>query len=61
MRRDSILTGASGTFLLVSGIWQMTSNPGAWLPAAFMFVGALIMLMVSMWDLSSEQTSFECL
>ncbi len=51
MRRDSILTGFSGVFLLVSGIWQLASNPGAWLPAVFMFVGALIMLIVSMWDM----------
>ena len=57
MRRDGILTGASGAFLLVSGIWQMASNPGAWLPAAFMFVGALIMLMVSMWDLLAYKRS----
>jgi len=51
MRRDSILTGFSGVFLLVSGIWQLASNPGAWLPGVFMFVGALIMLIVSMWDM----------
>jgi zinc-ribbon domain len=51
MRRDGILTGFSGVFLLVSGIWQLASNPGAWLPAAFMFLGALIMLMASMWDM----------
>ena len=37
MRRDGILTGLSGVFLLISGIWQLASNPGTWLPAAFMF------------------------
>ena len=51
MRRDGILTGLSSVFLLISGIWQLASNPGAWLAAAFMFVGALIMLMASMWDM----------
>lgn len=51
MRRDGILTGLSGVFLLISGIWQLSSNPGAWLPAAFMFLGALIMLIASMWDM----------
>ncbi len=51
MRRDGILTGFSGVFLLVSGIWQLASNPAAWLPAVFMFVGAFIMLIVSMWDM----------
>src|SRR5882672_3687867 len=51
MRRDGILTGLSGLFLLISGIWQLASNPGAWLPAAFMFLGALIMLIASTWDM----------
>jgi hypothetical protein len=51
MRRDGILTGLSGAFLLISGFWQLASNPGTWLPAAFMFLGALIMLMASMWDM----------
>src|SRR5713226_2679991 len=44
MRRDGILTGFSGVFLLVSGIWQLVSNPAAWLPAVFM-------LVVSTWDM----------
>lgn len=37
--------------LLISGIWQLSSNPGAWLPAAFMFLGALIILIASTWDM----------
>jgi len=57
MRRDGILTGFSGVFLLVSGIWQLLSNPSAWLPAVFMFVGALIMLIVSMWDMLAYKRS----
>ena len=57
MRRDGILTGFSGVFLLVSGIWQLLSNPSAWLPAVFMFVGALIMLMLSMWDMLAYKRS----
>ncbi len=57
MRRDGILTGLSGLFLLISGIWQVASSPGAWLPAAFMFVGALIMLMVSTWDMLAYKRS----
>jgi hypothetical protein len=36
MLRDGILTGLSGVFLLISGIWQLTSNPGTRLSAAFM-------------------------
>src|SRR2546427_615277 len=28
MRRDCMLTGFSGVFLLISGIWRLVSNPG---------------------------------
>ena len=49
LRRDSILSGLSGLFLLLSGIWQVT-HAGGW-PAVFMLVGALIFFVVSTWDL----------
>src|SRR5712664_1613461 len=51
LRRDGIMTGLSGLFLLISGIWQVASNAGASLPAVFMFAGALIMFMMSLWDI----------
>jgi hypothetical protein len=49
LRRDSILTGLSGLFLLLSGIWQGMHAAG-W-PTVFMLVGALIFFVVSTWDL----------
>jgi hypothetical protein len=49
LRRDSILSGLSGLFLFLSGIWQVT-HAGGW-PAVFMLVGALIFFVVSTWDL----------
>ena len=49
LRRDSILTGLSGLFLLVSGVWQGT-HAGGW-PTVFMLLGALIFFLVSAWDM----------
>jgi hypothetical protein len=51
LRRDGVMTGLSGIFLLLSGVWSMASNPAAWLPAVLMFVGALILLLASGWDM----------
>ena len=58
LRRDGVMTGLTGLFLLISGIWQLSSNAGALLPAIFMFVGALIMFMMSLWDLLAYRRSF---
>jgi len=58
LRRDSLMTGLTGVFLLISGIWQISSNAGASLSAVFMFVGALIMFMMSLWDLLAYRRSF---
>jgi len=55
LRRDSILTGLSGLFLLLSGIWQWT-HAGGW-PTVFMLVGALILFLVSTWDLLAYKRS----
>jgi hypothetical protein len=55
LRRDSVLTGLSGLFLLLSGIWQVT-HAGGW-PAAFMLLGALILFLVSTWDLLAYKRS----
>ena len=55
LRRDSMLTGLSGLFLLLSGIWQWT-HAGGW-PTAFMLVGALILFLVSTWDLLAYKRS----
>ena len=49
LRRDGILTGLSGLFLLLSGIWQWTHAAG-W-PTVFMLLAALIFFLVSSWDL----------
>jgi hypothetical protein len=49
VRRDSILTGLSGLFLLLSGIWQGTHG-GGW-PAVFMLVGALLFFVISAWEM----------
>jgi hypothetical protein len=49
LRRDSILTGLSGLFLLLSGIWQ-GMHAGGW-PTLFMLLGALVFFVVSTWDL----------
>ena len=57
MRRDGVLTGVSGLFLLLSGIWQLVSNPGAWLPAVLMMVGSLILFLASGWDLLAYKRS----
>ena len=56
LRRDGIMTGLSGVFLLLSGIWQ-ASTAGVRLPAVLMFVGALIMFMMSLWDLLAHRRS----
>src|SRR3954464_6246829 len=50
IRRDGVLTGLSALFLMGSGIWQVISSAGGW-PAFFMFVGALILLATSGWDM----------
>ena len=55
LRRDSLLTGLSGLFLLVSGIWQWTHAAG-W-PTIFMLLGALILLLASTWDLFAFKRS----
>jgi hypothetical protein len=57
IRRDGIMTGLSGLFLLISGIWQLASNPGAWFSATFMLVGAFILFMASMWDMFAYRRS----
>jgi len=57
LRRDGIVTGLAGLFLLISGIWQVASNAGASLPAVFMFAGALIMFMMSLWDILAYRRS----
>jgi hypothetical protein len=57
MRRDGVLTGLSGLFLLLSGVWSAASNPAAWLPAVLMFVGALILLLASGWDMLAFKRS----
>src|SRR5258707_10937639 len=49
LRRDSILTGLSGLFLLLSGTWQ-GMHAGGW-PTVFMLLGALIFFLVSAWDM----------
>jgi hypothetical protein len=49
IRRDGVMTGLSGLFLLLSGILQVTLSAGGW-PAVFMFAGAFILLTASMWD-----------
>ena len=56
IRRDGVMTGLSGIFLLLSGIWQVVAG-GAWLPAVLMFVGALILLLASGWDMLAYQRS----
>ncbi|HZE68305.1 MAG TPA: hypothetical protein VE135_02115 [Pyrinomonadaceae bacterium] len=48
LKRDSIVTGLSASFLLLSGIWQWTHMAG-W-PTVFMLVGAAILFLVSAWD-----------
>lgn len=48
LKRDSILTGLSASFLLFSGIWQWTHMAG-W-PTVFMLVGAAILFLMSAWD-----------
>ena len=55
LRRDSILTGLSGLFLLLSGIWQAT-HAGGW-PAVFMFVGAFVFFLISAWDMLAFKRS----
>lgn len=55
LRRDSCLTGLSALFLLLSGIWQWT-HAGGW-PTAFMLSGALILFLVSAWDLLAYKRS----
>src|SRR5258705_4453569 len=55
LRRDSILTGLSGLFLLLSGVWQWTHAAG-W-PTVFMLLGALILFLVSAWDLFAYKRS----
>ena len=55
LRRDSYLTGLSALFLLLSGIWQWT-HAGGW-PTAFMLSGALILFLVSAWDLLAYKRS----
>ena len=56
LRRDSIMTGLTSLFLLISGIWHLSSG-GTWLPAVFMFVGALLLFMSSMWDMFAYKRS----
>jgi len=55
LRRDSILTGLSGLFLLLSGIWQ-GMHAGGW-PIVFMLLGALIFFLVSAWDMLAYKRS----
>ena len=55
LRRDSLLTGLSGLFLLVSGIWQWAHAAG-W-PTIFMLLGALILFLASTWDLFAFKRS----
>jgi hypothetical protein len=49
LRRDSVVAGLSGLFLLLSGIWQGI-HAGGW-PTVFMLVGALVLFVISTWDL----------
>lgn len=49
LRRDGILTGLSGLFLFLSGTWQWV-HAGGW-PTVFMLLGALILFLVSAWDM----------
>ena len=55
LRRDGLLTGLSGLFLLLSGIWQWT-HTADW-PTVFMLLGALILFLVSTWDLLTYKRS----
>ena len=55
LKRDSVLTGLSGLFLLLSGLWQWTHVAG-W-PTVFMLLGALILFLVSAWDLFAYKRS----
>src|SRR5262245_49928906 len=57
LRRDGVQTGISGLFLLLSGIWQLFSSPVTWLPAAFMLLGGVLLLMASAWDLAAYKRS----
>ncbi len=55
LRRDSLLAGLSGLFLLFSGFWQWTHTAG-W-PTVFMLLGAVILLLVSAWDFLAYKRS----
>ncbi|HEY3039099.1 MAG TPA: zinc ribbon domain-containing protein [Pyrinomonadaceae bacterium] len=55
LRRDSILTGLSGVFLLLSGIWMIVGHQGSGISAVFMFVGALLLFLASAWDMLAYQ------
>jgi hypothetical protein len=57
IRRDAVMTGLSGIFLLLSGIWHVAAQTGGWLSAVFMFTGALILLLASGWDWLAYQRS----
>lgn len=50
-----MLTGLSGFFLLLSGIWQWTHTTG-W-PTVFMLLGAVILFLVSTWDFLTYKRS----
>jgi Double zinc ribbon len=57
LRRDGIMTGLTGIFLLLSGIGQVAAHTGSWLSTVLMFVGALVLLLMSGWDLLAYQRS----
>jgi hypothetical protein len=50
-----MLTGVSGSFLLLSGLWQWTHATG-W-PTVFMLLGAVILFLVSAWDFLAYKRS----